>query len=118
MTGRDAHRPAPAPAGASVPSAVALGDLAHVAHDHPALDGHFPGRPILPAVVVLGEVLAALAPATLPTAITAAKFVGIVEPGDALCVAHTITPSGDIRFEVRSARGVVATGTLGRRPAR
>ena len=28
--------------------------------DHPALPGHFPGRPIVPGVVVLDRVLAAI----------------------------------------------------------
>lgn len=31
-----------------------------VPHDHPCLPGHFPGRPIVPGVVVLDRVLAAI----------------------------------------------------------
>ena len=30
-----------------------------IAPDHPALEGHFPGQPIVPAVVILDAVLAA-----------------------------------------------------------
>jgi len=32
-----------------------------VPHDHPALPGHFPGQPVVPGVVVLDAVLAAIA---------------------------------------------------------
>lgn len=31
-----------------------------IPHDHPCLPGHFPGRPIVPGVVVLDHVLAAI----------------------------------------------------------
>ncbi len=31
-----------------------------IPHDHPSLPGHFPGRPIVPGVVVLDRVLAAI----------------------------------------------------------
>ena len=31
-----------------------------VPHDHPALPGHFPGQPVVPGVVVLDAVLAAI----------------------------------------------------------
>lgn len=31
-----------------------------IPHDHPCLPGHFPGRPIVPGVVVLDRVLAAI----------------------------------------------------------
>ncbi|RBC43168.1 hypothetical protein BRN41_12545, partial [Xanthomonas oryzae pv. oryzae] len=31
-----------------------------VPHDHPCLPGHFPGRPVVPGVVVLDHVLQAV----------------------------------------------------------
>ena len=47
--------------------------------DHPALPGHFPGRPVVPGVVVLDRVLAAIESAHGPTgALPSAGFgVGV-----------------------------------------
>ncbi|HEY2819315.1 MAG TPA: hypothetical protein VGK44_19515 [Casimicrobiaceae bacterium] len=91
----------------------------NVGLDHPAFEGHFPGRPILPAVVILTEVLAAIEAQTghslLHWTIVAAKFRATVAPGESLDLSHTHMPSGGIRFEVRSPRGVVASGTLAAR---
>jgi 3-hydroxymyristoyl/3-hydroxydecanoyl-(acyl carrier protein) dehydratase len=88
----------------------------NVGPDHPAFRGHFPGRPILPAVVVLTEVLAAIESQTGRSPqqfmIVTAKFPGAVTPGDSLTFSHANTSSGGIRFEVRSTRGVVASGSL------
>jgi 3-hydroxyacyl-[acyl-carrier-protein] dehydratase len=91
----------------------------NVAPDHPAFAGHFPGRPVLPAVVLLTEVLATLEALTGESpqhwTIATAKFPAPVMPGDALVFSHTRTATESVRFEVRSARGIVASGTLARR---
>ena len=90
-----------------------------VARDHPAYDGHFPGHPILPGVVILAEVLAAIEAATALAPerweIANAKFLEPVLPGAPLTLVHEATGSGGVRFEVRNADAVVATGTLARR---
>ena len=52
--------------------------------DHPALPGHFPGRPIVPGVVLLDQVIAAARAAFgLPAvmALPRAKFSAPVLPG-------------------------------------
>lgn len=89
-----------------------------VAADHPAFAGHFPGRPILPAVVLLSEVLAAIEADTgLPPpewTVASCKFTQPVSPGIALTLAHERTAEGSVRFEVRSAGGTVASGILAR----
>lgn len=90
-----------------------------VPRDHPAYAGHFPGHPILPGVVILAEVLAAIEAATARAPrqweLSNAKFFDPVTPGTALTLLHEVLDSGGVRFEVRSAAGVVASGTLARR---
>jgi len=87
-----------------------------VAADHPAFAGHFPGRPILPGVVLLGWAARALeavagAPA-LPCELGVAKFLRPVGPGAVLTIRHTRQADGAWRFEILGAAGPVASGTL------
>lgn len=86
-----------------------------IAADHPAFAGHFPGRPIVPAVVLLAEALAAIEEATAEPARTwslaSAKFLVPVEPGMPLTLAHQPTSTG-WRFEIRSGAQLIASGVL------
>ena len=92
-----------------------------IAADHPAYAGHFPGRPILPGVALLSEVMHQIGQATgrgpEQWTLASAKFLQPVTPGLALTLEHTASASGAIRFEVRSAAGLVASGTLSPRTA-
>jgi|SRR5436853_325777 len=87
-----------------------------VARDHPAYEGHFPGQPILPGVVILAEALATIARSTGTTVesweVSNAKFLEPVAPGTALTLTHERLERGGVRFEVRSPVGVVASGAL------
>ncbi len=98
---------------------------------HPAFDGHFPGAPLLPGVVLLDEVLRVVAmerPDGAPAAtgskaqamsgwtIATAKFLQPVRPGDTLTLEHESLANGAIRFAIRSGGRAVATGTLVPRP--
>ena len=67
----------------SRPEAAAVVARFRVPEDHPALPGHFPGRPIVPGVLLLDAVLQALrdAGAGLPTRLLRAKFAAPVMPG-------------------------------------
>lgn len=82
---------------------------------HPALPGHFPGRPIVPGVVVLDAVIAAararfgLGPAAgLPRA----KFLSPVLPGEEVAAEIARTPAGRIAFTCRVGPRIVASGDM------
>ena len=85
-----------------------------IATDHPAFEGHFPGQPILPGVVLLAEVLAGIERCLDrpldDVRIKVAKFHAPVGPGAQLEVE--LTDAGSIAFTVSSAGTRVATGTI------
>ena len=81
-----------------------------IAKDHPAYDGHFPGSPLLPGVVLLAEAMAALN--VLDRSLDSAKFLAPVEPGTPLTLSHEVLASGAVRFEIESPRGIVASGLV------
>lgn len=90
---------------------------------HPAFDGHFPGAPLLPGVVLLDEMLAAVSPISATGAeagwsIATAKFLHPVRPGETLTLEHEPPlANGAVRFTIRSGEQPVASGTLIPRPA-
>ena len=98
-------------------SAVTVG-----AH-HPAFDGHFPGRPILPGVSILAEVLeAALAEPALARSLgpaprlLAAKFFVPVAPGASLAIAWRATAKS-LDWRVSDGTHDVASGQFARSDA-
>lgn len=86
-----------------------------IAGDHPAFTGHFPGQPVVPAVVLLAEALAGIEVATGRAphewTVSGAKFLQPVGPGAVLTIVHEDSRDGR-RFEIRSGATLVASGTL------
>ena len=101
-----------------------------IASDHPALAGHFPGRPIVPGAVLLDETLHALdsGAAGDPTAgaapagstywhIASLKFHRAVQPGETLRLDCSPQPGGAWRVELHAAESLVMSASLERRRA-
>lgn len=87
--------------------------------DHPALPGHFPGHPVVPGVLILGHVLAALAQRVGPVRVTGipqAKFLAPLAPGEPCAIAFPALAPGEARFECASGGRVIARGTLRLQP--
>ena len=87
-----------------------------IPEDHPAFAGHFPAFPVLPGAVLLDEALQLIQRARgidlAEWQIASAKFLDIVRPGDALRVQHDAPHGGLIRFTIRTADRMVASGSL------
>lgn len=86
-----------------------------IASGHPALPGHFPGRPIVPGVVLLDRAVrqlsAGLAVSLDGWDIASAKFLSPVSPDEWIDIRHERS-GGAIRFTLQAGMRTVASGTL------
>ena len=86
-----------------------------VAHDHPSLPGHFPGRPVVPGVVVLERVVDAIEAAHGPLAalrLPQVKFVQPLLPGESAHIAIETLDTRRWRFRVTRDGALIASGEL------
>jgi 3-hydroxyacyl-[acyl-carrier-protein] dehydratase len=88
----------------------------HIAVDHPAFPGHFPGFPLLPGAALLDQTLREIARARgidlIQWRVASAKFLQIVRPGTALTLQHSAPNGSTIRFVILSGTATVASGML------
>jgi 3-hydroxyacyl-[acyl-carrier-protein] dehydratase len=84
---------------------------------HPATEGHFPGAPILPGVVLLDEAVRVIEQAIGAEAtawrVSSVKFLSPAGPQEPLQLEHERLASGAIRFRISTADRTVATGQMG-----
>lgn len=94
-----------------------------IASDHPALPGHFPGRPVVPGVVILDRVLAAIEAAGAPLGslqLPQVKFLRPLLPGQAARIEFESCATPDDpgrrqrwRFRVLRGEDLLASGEVG-----
>lgn len=87
--------------------------------DHPAIPGHFPGNPVVPAVLILHEIILAgsrwLGNETGIRRLRHAKFIAPLQPGEQAAIE--LDRSGDtLAFSVRRGPVLVAKGAFGLEP--
>ena len=86
-----------------------------VAADHPALPGHFPGRPIVPGVVILDHVQQAIerdhGALAAPLTLAQVKFVRPLLPEEEAEIAIEAAARG-WKFRVRRGDAVIASGNI------
>ena len=83
--------------------------------DHPALPGHFPDHPVVPGVVVLSEVFAAVHsdhPGLVIEGVRQAKFLGQIKPDQPFWIDLGAAENGSLKFACKSADTVLVQGRL------
>jgi 3-hydroxyacyl-[acyl-carrier-protein] dehydratase len=88
-----------------------------ISADHPSLPGHFPGAPIVPGVMILDEVAAALSqwlPHARITGIPVAKFLAPLQPEQPFTISLAMAQTGEAHVDFRCSAqdGTVAAGRL------
>lgn len=82
-----------------------------IATDHAVFAGHFPGRPIVPGVLLLDLAQLEVQAATglLPRGLALAKFLSPALPGEALSLDYQVDGTA-VRFDIHCESRKVATG--------
>ena len=84
--------------------------------DHPVFAGHFPGRPIVPGVVLIDRAILLASRLLNRSAITCrianAKFFSPVGPGETLAFTLTAKAGGSLQCDIRCGERAVAAATL------
>lgn len=84
--------------------------------DHPSLAGHFPGHPVVPGVVMLGEIMSAIRETAQEhiefVGMPSAKFMSPLNPGEPLTIKLDQQGDGAMEFTCTTGSRLIASGCL------
>ncbi len=84
--------------------------------DHPSLPGHFPGHPVIPGVLLLGEVMNVIRQATGRNiefvGMPSAKFLSPLNPGEPLTIRLDQQSDGATEFTCTTGSRLIMRGCL------
>ena len=84
--------------------------------EHPSLAGHFPGHPVVPGVVMLGEIMNAIREITKENiefvGMPSAKFLSPLNPGEPLTIRLDQQGNGAMDFTCTTGSRLIASGCL------
>lgn len=87
-----------------------------ISREHPAVPGHFPRNPIIPAAVILTELLRAIECGFGPTIrvleLSSVKFITPLHPGEPFSIRLETVDSHRIKFHVTCDERPIASGTI------
>jgi len=88
-----------------------LAERFRIPAQHPCLPGHFPGRPVVPGVVLLDRVIALLERAGMGSVqrIAVVKFVAPLQPDEDAEVT-AIVDDARVRFRIERAGAAILAG--------
>jgi len=92
-----------------------MAEASRISADHPALPGHFPGRPIVPGALLLQSILDAAAthfPAAVVCGVKRIKFQRVLAPGEGFWLQFDPAGASGARFRVQTEGGSAAEGQL------
>ena len=81
---------------------------------HPSLAGHFPGNPVVPGVVLLGEILErigdSLGPSFMLAQVPSVKFHSPLRPNEPLQLTFEILTGPVVTFSCQVGSRLIASG--------
>ena len=84
--------------------------------DHPSLAGHFPGHPVVPGVVMLGEIMNAIRAIVKENiefvGMPSAKFMSPLNPEEPLTIKLDQQGDGAMEFTCTTGPRLIASGCL------